>query len=46
MTWKATRALVTGGTRGIGEQLVRELVQRCLRVTATGWVGSVRIVVE
>jgi len=36
MTWKATRALVTGGTRGIGEQLVRELVQRCLRVTATG----------
>jgi uncharacterized oxidoreductase len=36
MTWKAHHALVTGGTRGIGEQLVRDLVQRGVRVTATG----------
>lgn len=36
MTPKATHALVTGGTRGIGEQLVRDLVKRGVRVTATG----------
>lgn len=36
MNWKTKHALVTGGTRGIGEQLVRDLLARGTRVTATG----------
>ena len=36
MSLKAKHALVPGGTRGIGEQLVRELPERGVRVTAAG----------
>ncbi len=36
MNWRDTHALVTGGTRGIGLQLVQGLLARGARVTATG----------
>lgn len=36
MNWHDTHALVTGGTRGIGLQLVTQLVARGATVTATG----------
>ncbi len=36
MKLQARHVLVTGGTRGIGEQLVRDLLDRGVRVTATG----------
>lgn len=35
MNWQQTHVLVTGGSRGIGEQLVRELLAQGARVTAT-----------
>ncbi len=36
MNWHKTHALVTGGTRGIGREIVRQLLARGARVTATG----------
>jgi uncharacterized oxidoreductase len=36
MTWQGRHVLVTGGTRGIGRELVLLLVARGARVTATG----------
>lgn len=36
MDWHEVHALVTGGTRGIGLQLVTQLLARGARVTATG----------
>lgn len=36
MNLRQAHVLVTGGTRGIGEQLVRELLAQGARVTATG----------
>lgn len=36
MNWHETHALVTGGTRGIGLQLVKQLLDKGAKVTATG----------
>lgn len=36
MNWHDTHALVTGGTRGIGLQLVKQLLVKGAKVTATG----------
>lgn len=36
MNWLDTHALVTGGTRGIGLQLVKQLLDKGAKVTATG----------
>ena len=36
MKWHDTHALVTGGTRGIGLQLVKQLLDKGAQVTATG----------
>jgi uncharacterized oxidoreductase len=36
MKWHDTHALVTGGTRGIGLQLVKQLLDKGAHVTATG----------
>ncbi len=36
MNWQQTHALVTGGTRGIGREMVQQLLARGARVTATG----------
>jgi uncharacterized oxidoreductase len=36
MNWHDTHALVTGGTRGIGLQLVKQLLDKGAKVTATG----------
>ena len=36
MNWHETHALVTGGTRGIGLQLVKQLLAKGAKVTATG----------
>jgi len=36
MNWLKVHALVTGGTRGIGLQLVKQLLARGAKVTATG----------
>jgi NAD(P)-dependent dehydrogenase (short-subunit alcohol dehydrogenase family) len=36
MKWHETHALVTGGSRGIGLQLVKQLLDKGAQVTATG----------
>jgi len=36
MNWNQTQVLVTGGTRGIGRELVMQLLQRGAKVIATG----------
>ena len=40
MNWHETHALVTGGTRGIGLELVTQLLARGAKVTATGTTDS------
>jgi len=40
MNWHETHALVTGGTRGIGLELVSQLLDRGAKVTATGTTDS------
>lgn len=36
MNWQEAHALVTGGTRGIGTQLVTQLLAKGAQVTGTG----------
>ena len=36
MNWHETHALVTGGTRGIGLQLVKQLLDKGAKVTEIG----------